>query len=245
MIYRTVSSKRIISKVYRDFKPSNSNWIVDAIEWIGEAIDVIKCYPALVQKTEEVKVTGYRARIPCDLEVMLGVEYNNMRLPRSGGINIQDYQCSCLDNLTCSPDESYILNPNYIQTTFEEGCVKFHYKGIETDAEGFPTVPDNTIVQEAISWYIMRQMCLRGFRHQTVDFGMANAMWEKYYPKAQNQGKDLDIDGYANLMKTTLGVIKSTNMVNEMFNTLADANEGITVNTPGTLVTNSSTVIRE
>ena len=40
-VYKQISSKAIIRKVMRDIKPNNSNWIDDAVEWIGEALDHI------------------------------------------------------------------------------------------------------------------------------------------------------------------------------------------------------------
>ena len=50
MIYKLVSSKAIIRKVMRDLKPPGDNWIDDAIEWTGEALEHIGSAPQLVQK---------------------------------------------------------------------------------------------------------------------------------------------------------------------------------------------------
>ena len=41
MIYKNISSKAIIRKVFRDLNPNGDNWIEDAIEWIGEALEHI------------------------------------------------------------------------------------------------------------------------------------------------------------------------------------------------------------
>ena len=41
MIYKTISIKALLSKIYRDLKPNNSNWEADAFEWIGEALSFI------------------------------------------------------------------------------------------------------------------------------------------------------------------------------------------------------------
>ena len=40
-IYKTISSKTIIRKIFRDLKPSTDDWVDDAIEWIGEALEHI------------------------------------------------------------------------------------------------------------------------------------------------------------------------------------------------------------
>ena len=242
MNYRTVSSKVILGKVYRDFKPAHAGWHNDAIEWIGEAIDIMKIPSGMVLKSKEVEVIDYRVSIPCDLYKLEGIEYNQKRLPRTGGINAAD-RCSCLQNLTCHTDESYHLNPGYIFTTFQEGCITLHYIGIDIDCDGFPKVIDEAKVHEAITWYILRQLCLRGFKHQVVDFKMADVMWEKSYPRAQNACILTDIDDMELFKKSWLGLVKSTNMTNEFFNTVVD--DIININAPvapGTLVENSLTV---
>ena len=41
---QTISSQAVIAKVYRDFRPNNSSWTSDAIEWIGEGIRGIRSY---------------------------------------------------------------------------------------------------------------------------------------------------------------------------------------------------------
>ena len=38
-VYKTISSKAVIRKIFRDLKPQNDNWIDDAVEWIGEALE--------------------------------------------------------------------------------------------------------------------------------------------------------------------------------------------------------------
>ena len=38
-VYKNISSKMIIRKVFRDLRPNNDEWIDDSIEWIGEALE--------------------------------------------------------------------------------------------------------------------------------------------------------------------------------------------------------------
>ena len=49
-IYKHVSSKEIVRKVFRDMKPNNADFIHDAIEWIGEALEHIGASPQLCRK---------------------------------------------------------------------------------------------------------------------------------------------------------------------------------------------------
>lgn len=237
MVYKTCSINKILAQIYRDFKPSNSGWIQDAIEWTGDAIEIMRCYQGYVEQPKIVQVIDYRAKLPCELEYLLGIEYNNKRLQKSGGINHKNSKCSCLDNLVCDTQESYSLNPNYIHTTFKEGCITVYFLGLELDCDGYPLIIDDAIYREAITWYILMKMIGRGFKHQTFQYKDALEQWTKMYPKAQNRCRMPDIDSYEVFKKSWLGLARSTNMTNEFFNTVVTSNtSNSNSNIPGDLV---------
>ena len=66
-IYKTISSKAIIRKIFRDINPNTDNWIDDAIEWIGEALEHIGAAPQLEKKTCVLTTNDYKAALPNDL----------------------------------------------------------------------------------------------------------------------------------------------------------------------------------
>lgn len=216
-MYRNVTVKSIIAQVYRDFKPSHSGWISDAVEWIGDALGIMKISSGLVQKSKEIKVVDNKALIPCDIEMLLGVEMNNMRLPRTGGVNVTK-SCSCLQNLVCHPEYGYSLNPRYILLPFKEGCITVHYEGVPTDCDGYPEVPDEPFCKKAITWYIMMQLCSRGYKHPVFNYKDCEQRWELTYPKAQNASILNDIDSLQLFSKSWLGLARGTNFVNQFFN---------------------------
>ena len=43
-IYKTTSAGTVIAKIFRDLKPTNDNWVDDAVEWIGEALEAIAIF---------------------------------------------------------------------------------------------------------------------------------------------------------------------------------------------------------
>ncbi len=219
-IYKTCSIEKVIAQIYRDFKPANSGWVDDAAEWMFDAIEIMRVCQSFVEKGVELKVIDYRVKLPCDIENLLGFEYKNKRLPKSGGSNHKNAKCSCLDNLICSVDESYSLNPNYAIMTFKDGCVTCYYDGLETDCNGLPTIIDDAVYRQAIIWYVMAMMLLRGFKHQTVTYEMAWQKWEIFYPRAQNRFRVADVDSYEVFKKSWMGLVKSTNLTNEFFNTI-------------------------
>ncbi len=215
MVYKTVSSDAIISKIYRDFKPSNSAWVVDAIEWIGEALEIIGSYTALERKPICVKICDYRGKLPCELDQIEGVEYEGHRLPYSNAINSI---VNCCGNLPVHNTEYCSFNPNYIQTSFAEGSVIIHCLVLPTDCNGLPLVPDDALCKIAIGWYCMSMMLLRGFKHQVIDYKTADAKWEKFYPQAQNSMNYPDLERYEKFKKSWVNNVIDINRQSEFFN---------------------------
>lgn len=66
-IYKTISSKVIIRKIFRDINPNTDNWVDDAIEWIGEALEHVGSAPQLELKTCVITTNDYKAALPNDL----------------------------------------------------------------------------------------------------------------------------------------------------------------------------------
>ena len=80
----------------------------------------------------------------------------------------------------------YLLNGNYLQTSFEEGTVRLHYTAFLLDECGFPMIPDNIYLKEAIKWYIIRQLLGQGYSHPVFNWQQANLEWERYTNRAGN-----------------------------------------------------------
>ena len=76
-IEKKVSSAVILAMINR-LKPSDSNWIADAIEDIGEAIQAIGYHCGFEQKAtpsnQPVEVKGHRTQMPCDYDRLLFIE---------------------------------------------------------------------------------------------------------------------------------------------------------------------------
>ena len=64
MIYKNISSKAIVRKVFRDLNPSGDNWIEDAIEWIGEALEHIGSTAQFETKRCVIEIVDYKAVLP-------------------------------------------------------------------------------------------------------------------------------------------------------------------------------------
>jgi len=73
MVYNAVSTKAIIAKVYRDLNLEDPSFELDAIEWMGEALDWIGAGVSSINKESFVIATNHTATLPSDLEILKGV----------------------------------------------------------------------------------------------------------------------------------------------------------------------------
>jgi hypothetical protein len=53
--------------------------------------------------------------------------------------------------------------PGYIAVSFKEGLIRFHYKEVPHDKDGFPLIPDQENYKEALYWYCRMKMIESGW----------------------------------------------------------------------------------
>tara|TARA_R110002020_G_scaffold165581_2_gene353095 strand:+ start:27817 stop:28785 length:969 start_codon:yes stop_codon:yes gene_type:complete len=75
-IYKHVSGKEIIRKVFRDIRPSNANFIHDAVEWMGEALEHIGASTQLCRKQCLIDIEDHKGCLPADLYYINQVAVN-------------------------------------------------------------------------------------------------------------------------------------------------------------------------
>lgn len=80
-IYKHVSSKEIIRKVFRDMKPNSADFVHDAIEWIGEALEHIGAAPQLCRKQCVIDIKDHKGCLPGDLYYINQVAVNSCVSP--------------------------------------------------------------------------------------------------------------------------------------------------------------------
>tara|TARA_R110002012_G_scaffold6578_3_gene31320 strand:+ start:2781 stop:3689 length:909 start_codon:yes stop_codon:yes gene_type:complete len=74
---KTISSKAIVRKIFRDLRPGHDTWIDDAIEWIGEALEHIGATGQLIQKQCVLTIANHKVLLPTDLYFINQVAINN------------------------------------------------------------------------------------------------------------------------------------------------------------------------
>ena len=232
MVYKLVSAKSIIARVYRDYKPTIPGWEADAIEWIGDAMEGIGQSAGLVKKSTAnegcegaIEIENYRCKLPCDLVNLQAVEYNGRRLPHGSditGYGLPDAtrttdiytanSTTVITSLESGLSEStgrvidsaigpedvvadyYLINPNFIITSFQTGHVKLHYEAYPVDDDGFPMIPDHRYHKEAAEWLVVRNLLRLGYTNPVIDFNTAHNFWCEYKRLAQNKSAFPSID---------------------------------------------------
>jgi hypothetical protein len=118
---------------------------------------------------------------------------------------------------TRQSNEYYLINGGYIVTSFEEGTIKLHYTAYPTDSDGFPMVPDNIYVKQALEWYIIRQMMMGGYVHPVFDWGVADRQWGHYCVAAQNDLAFPSIDKMETMKNMFVRMVPMINRHSDFF----------------------------
>lgn len=216
MYYKNISAKAVLAKVYRDFRPVNSGWVVDAIEWMGEALAIIGHACGYERRAIEHEVKEYKARLKCEVDAIEMVQYNGSRLLPNDAVNSLR-----ADRSKGRAGNWYTLNPNYINTSFECGTVTIYADVIAVDGDGYPLVPDEEFHKAACAWYIMMMLCARGYKHPVFTFEMCEARWTKYYPMAQNAAIMPDIEKLEQFRKRWTALVPRYDLASRFFDDLA------------------------
>jgi hypothetical protein len=226
--YNTISAGAIIAKIMRDLKPSNDNFVDDALEWIGEAIEAIGATTSTVKKTVVLKIKDYRHLLPCDLYYINQVNYNPsedrdnpelnsefMTIPlryNSSEFPNNLHATNCINRNANSP-EAYYVESDYIKTTFQNGYVYLSYQAFPTDDNGWPLVPKSYAFRQALYWYVIMKMMEGGFEHSNrqINYQTAMLQWEKYCTQAESESKFPDLDRYESFMNQWVRLIPNIN----------------------------------
>jgi hypothetical protein len=283
-VYKTTSSKTVLRKIFRDLKPSDDNWIDDAIEWIGEALEHIGAASQLCQKQCVLTVENHKVLMPTDLYYINQVAINNSVSPVSSNeldtltekvdelkdaivdaqannleyssttsvlheinarivvieniyfnneTSMQPLQygastfhksmhCTGCVNESAQYEDTYIVDCDYIKTSFQSGKICLSYMAFPTDEDCYPLVPDDISFKEAMFWYIYKKILLStpSFKNNQIGYEFAEAQWKYYCTQARNAANYPDIDKYESFMNQWVRLIPTRSRHDLMFEQL-------------------------
>lgn len=219
MIYNTVPLGGVIRKVMRDLKPSGDNWVSDAIEWAGEALESIGSGPGYETHVELIKVANYTAKMPAFLMELNAVKCNpldvtssdmrsyNVLMQYEGSVFPRAIHCEGCSNELAISDYRYVIRGNAFKVNFETGYICVSYKRFAVDEKGWPLVPDDISFKQAIYWYIFLKMMEGGMVHQHISYMKAEERWLHYAGQARDESKLPDIPQAENFMNQWVRLI--------------------------------------
>ena len=135
---------------------------------------------------------------------------------------------NCINENTTSKD-SYIIDHEYLKTSFPTGTVCLSYMAFPVDDECYPLVPDSISYKEAMFWYVYRQMLLGNYDQPSnkIDYQFADQKWKYYCSQARNESVFPDIDRMESFMNQWVRLIPDINrheLFFEELNTREDIN---------------------
>lgn len=201
MMYRSVSSKRVIDFVFSVFgniiSQHSDRLIGESVNWIGMALEGIGSTAPLDNITKKFTVKNGRVYLPDCLYLIKSVAYRDMWLKYGSQTFNYDLHCTdCINENVLHCDYSYIVNNGYISTNVPDGeeiCLM--YQAFPVDADGFPLIPDHYAVTQACFWFITKNLILGGFSHpdKSINYMFAEQEWLKYCTQAENETSMFDI----------------------------------------------------
>ena len=128
-------------------------------------------------------------------------------------------------------EDTYIIDCDYIKTSFVSGKVCLSYMAFPTDEECYPLVPQDISYQEAMFWYIYKKVLLSNprFKDNGIDYSFAEQQWKYYCTQARNAANYPDIDRYESFMNQWVKLVPSITAHDTSFehlNTRENVNRG-------------------
>lgn len=169
---------RILEGIHRDFGWTHEvNW-VDAIEWVGEVMDLIAAPSEYIDRITDdnedignpcpIEVKNFRGKMPCDLVFIEQVrDYKSKQVLRHS-TDTYHTGAGAMKAEDCQTDLTYTINDCYIFTNFKEGVLEMAYKAFPVDEDGLPLVPDNVKYIQAVKFYIAEKIAMRLFMQDKI-----------------------------------------------------------------------------
>jgi hypothetical protein len=199
MLINYISSKQIIGRFLKELAIEDTTYVDDIPMWIEDALEIMGVPNYYVNKFAVKQVESYKTSLPCDIQFLHGVwvSHNlNPCIDKSSlrRLFIRNNPLIGEAIKTAAHEAAYgMINNQILHTSFEKGYVYFAYKGLPLDNEGFPLVPKNSFLQEALQYWFIYKMSFSGYIHPVVSRQEAYQLWNQNYPKASNDINWMDL----------------------------------------------------
>ena len=244
-VFKYISSKEVIGKVFRDLNLQDTARVVDFVEWIGEALEYIGCFDQWVVDVKKLTIKDHRVAIPCNFYQLISIWYQGEPLKLSSSSFPNNLICcdlttDDLDPLTlakvdglvtfeasgsadCS-EESYTINPGYINTSFCDGEICIAYTAIPVDEDNYPMLPDDVSFKDALVKYIVMKLKYADWvsgRISANDYVVFTRDWEFSCTQARATGIMPSLDRMENIKNIWLRLVPAVNSHAEFFKNIS------------------------
>jgi hypothetical protein len=223
----------VVTKQVRDLKAIISEYNANLETKVNKSAD--GTYTSNITTTDlELYDTNYKSNVLelreliSRITVLEGIYFGNSAAlqPLAYGASTfhASMHCEGCTNELSRHKESYIVDCDYIKTSFESGKICLSYMAFPTDADCFPLVPDDISYKEAMFWYIFKKLLLGGYDKPTnkIDYNFAEQQWKYYCTQARNASTFPDIDKYESFMNQWVRLVPDLNAHEIFFENLND-----------------------
>lgn len=197
----------------------------EGAEYALEFIRLLGAPVAYEQKTEKMELQMHKAELPCDIIMINGIRYfdtndlescHNMHpIALREATNI--YHQDPLEHIPQEDSDfsvrsnhrhlefTYSIQKGILFTSPRDGVVEISYKGIATDEDGYPLIPDNEKVLLGLEYYVLSRylepIWLMG---KITDKAFEYIQQKRYFymPAASTSLQMPSVDGMASLMNS-------------------------------------------
>lgn len=153
-----------------------------AVAYTVDFLRIVGMPPIFLEKTTELEVEDYRAKLPCDFHEMIQVRTNHEKCGHYvGGVfrySTDDFHMS--DNKYESPELTYKIQGTVIFTSIKEGIIEISYRAIALDDEGYPLIPDKSSFTRALELYIKKWCFTTLFDLGKINQAVYNNVQQEY-----------------------------------------------------------------
>jgi hypothetical protein len=200
MLLNLISIKVVIGRFLKEYNIDDTNYVDDLPQWTRDAIEIIGIPNYFIPKHTIKKIESNRCSLPCDIENLYGIWVTNstdraQTITELGKLEIRNNPLIGAGIKRETPERFMYgnISGNFLNTSFSSGYVYIAYKGLPTDCDGYPMVPKDTKLNNALQYYFIWRMALSGYTHPVISPKDALALWEKNYPAAANSVNWMDI----------------------------------------------------
>jgi hypothetical protein len=180
------SSKQVIGTLISDINLDISDIEHRLFEWIDMALDIMDITKHYVLQRDIIEIENGKGKLPCNMDNLHSIWGKSV----CGGLQYI--------NITGSPlvaerHDLYemigvlgSIDGNYLNTSFKKGKVLVIHKSPPKDCDGYPMIPVSAKLDEALMYYIIYRLALKGYKHPIITFELAYQQWNNLYVGAAN-----------------------------------------------------------